>query len=324
MLSGPECPVSVSPHAHLWRLRTQPWRGECGQISPHLSPAGHSRLTLLRVLGFSFHVRFSCVELRLWADPCPSQPCSQPCWTLTYAVPPSHRCPAHLDPTHRGQGFLTSLATPLGPLLVPPQLQAAPGDEELCPLSWVSLTPSVTPTEQGPLDMGAEGPDPGSPWWGVASWSRTFPGGAGARWRLHLVLSRVSEWGASGSLGAREPHGACLSPSPTGRWSGRLQGPALCGPTWGSPHLLSLWPRACDQGVWYLTVELLSAAGTGLRPARVLSRAASEARRGSWPAVLAENCEPAVCGLPRGRSSSPSRPWSARLGHVVLPPTPRA
>lgn len=73
------------------------------------------------------------------------------------------------------------------------------------------------------------------------------PIGEGAGWGLHLVLSRVS-------VRPAEP----ASPTAPGRPPGSLQ---------GSLHLLSLWP-------W--TVEMLSAAGTGLRRG-VLSGRASEA-----------------------------------------------
>lgn len=164
----------------------------------------------------------------------------------------------------------------------------------MCCSAELAWTPEFTPIEQGPPDMGAERPDPGSLWWAVASWSRTFPGGAGSGGGRNLSFpaspSRGPQglWGPGSHMEPASPH-----PHPRRR-SGSLQGPALSGPSRGS-HLLPLRPRACDRGVCWGTVRCSGQQGQAL--AGVLSQAAPEAHRGVWCAVLAKEWEPALpCG----------------------------
>lgn len=166
--------------------------------------------------------------LSLGADPCPSPPCSQTCWTLTCAVPPPHRGPAHLNPHAPGARVPDLSCCVLGASSSPSSATSCPLEMKSCALlSWVCLIPRVTPTEQGP--------DSGSLWevWpqgqghsqegqGRAtsaqkvlkcSYLASTGEGAGEGPRLGS-FPRVSGLGASGPLGTREPHGACLYPLP--------------------------------------------------------------------------------------------------------------
>lgn len=181
-------------------------------------------------------------------------------------------------------------------------------------MAW---TPGFTPREQGPPDMGAEGPDPGSLWWprgqGHSQEGRGPGGGCILSFPASPSRGPQGLWGPGSHMEPASPH-----PHP-GHWSGSLQGPALGGPSRGSPHLLPLWPRARDRGVCWWTVRCSGQQGQAL--ARVLSQAAPEAHRGVWRAVLAKEWEPALPWRSLGtvQAAQPaSGMWCRRR------PTPRA